>query len=55
MKENKYTADQLLNVLASYQRLIERNGKEYAVVTLDDIAHSIKSVLEANDYQGKKG
>jgi hypothetical protein len=42
----KYTADQLLNILESYSRMIERDQGNYPAVVLDDIHHSIKSVLE---------
>lgn len=42
----KYTADQLLNILESYSRMIERDQGKYPAVVLDDIRCSIKSVLE---------
>lgn len=53
MKETKYTPEQLLSVLDSYLRLIERNGKDYPLVTLDDISHSITAVLKVNNYERK--
>lgn len=44
----KYTVDQLLNVLESYSRLIERDRGQHAAVVLDDIHKSIISVLKEN-------
>lgn len=40
-----YTAEVLLDVLQSYQRMIERNGGEYPLVVLSDISASITHVL----------
>jgi hypothetical protein len=49
MKQNTpYTAGQLLDLLESYIRMIERNGEEYPTVTLSDLKCSINSVLRAN-------
>ena len=45
-KETTYTKEQLVDILKSYQRMIDRGGKEYPAVVLDDIACSIKCVLK---------
>jgi hypothetical protein len=47
----KYTADQLLKVLESYSRMIERDRGQYPAVVLDDIHKSIISVLKENKKQ----
>lgn len=39
----------LLEILRSYLRMIENNGKEFPVSTLSDIEASIKYVLERNE------
>lgn len=53
-EENKeMTREKLLDVLASYQRMIERDNWTYPTVVLDDIAQSIKYVLARNNYYGK--
>ena len=44
------TREELLDVLASYQRMIERDNWTYPTAVLDDIAHSIKYVLARNNY-----
>lgn len=46
----QYTREQLLDVIHSYLRQIERNGNEYPTVVLDDIAKSIQFVLDKNNY-----
>jgi hypothetical protein len=52
MKKEKYTTEQLIDVLASYYRMIQRSGAEYPAVVLDDIQKSTAAVLRANDYNG---
>ena len=46
-----YTREQLLAVLASYDRMIDRNAKEYPTVCLSDIQASIQAVLGTNQYE----
>jgi hypothetical protein len=41
-----YTVDQLVNILESYARLIDRDQGKYPAVVLDDIRSSIESVLK---------
>jgi hypothetical protein len=53
MKIEKYTAEQLLDVIASYYRMIRRSGAEYPAVVLDDIQKSTAGVLKANGYNGR--
>lgn len=53
MKIEKYTAEQLLDVLGSYFRMIQRSGEEYPAVVLDDIQKSIVHVLNKNGYNGR--
>jgi hypothetical protein len=53
MKNEKYTAEQLLDVLGSYFRMIQRYGEEYLAVALDDIQKSILHVLNKNGYNGR--
>jgi hypothetical protein len=53
MKIEKYTAEQLLDVIASYYRMIQRSGAEYPAVVLDDIQKSIVHVLNKNGYNGR--
>lgn len=53
MKKEKYTADRLLDVIASYYRMIQRSGAEYPAVVLDDIQKSIVHVLNKNGYNGR--
>lgn len=50
MKKKSYTREELLKVMSGYLRMIERNGKEYPTVVLDDIRASIEYVLEVNEY-----
>ena len=45
MKKVTYDRNTLIEILKSYQRMIERGGKEYPAVTLDDIRVSIDYVL----------
>ena len=52
MNNKEYTREQLLNVIASYQRMIERSGTEYPTVVISDIFYSIKAVLDKNNYDG---
>ena len=49
MQKEIYTTEQFLSVLKSYQNMIQRSGKEYPTVVLDDIYHSIKSVIEKHE------
>ena len=48
VEQNGYTKDQLLDVIKSYKKQIERSGKEYPTVVLDDISKSIDYVLKKN-------
>ena len=45
MKKVTYDRNTLIEVLKSYQRMIERSGKEYPRMTLNDIRVSIDYVL----------
>ena len=47
------TREELLDVLASYHRMIERDNWTYPTYVLGDIFHSIKYVLARNHYYGK--
>lgn len=51
--EKSYTREDLLEVLASYDRMIDRNAKEYPTACLSDIQASIQFVLEANQYENQ--
>ena len=51
VREYQYTKEQLLDVMNAYLIQIERNGKEYPAVVLDDIKKSIRYVLEKNRYK----
>lgn len=52
VKENRqYTREELLAVLASYDRMIDRNAKEFPTVCLSDIQASIQVVLGRNNYE----
>lgn len=53
MKIEKYTAEQLLDVLGGYFRMIQHSGGEYPAVVLDDITKSIVHVLNKNGYNGR--
>lgn len=53
MKKEEYTKEVLLDVMGSYLKQINRSEKEYPTVVLNDLQASIKSVLKANDYDGK--
>ncbi len=48
MKKEKYTTDQLLNVIKSYYILIQRGGRDFPAVVLDDISKSAKNILKTN-------
>lgn len=56
-EDGRYTVDQLLDVIGSYARMIERDRKEnngeYGIVVLDDILSSAKFVLKQNNYSGR--
>ena len=47
----KYTNEQLLQILASYARMIDRDGRKYNGVVLDDIRKSIAFVLSQNGME----
>lgn len=47
-KAGQYTREQLLDVMASYIRMIEHDNGKYPTVVLDDIKCSITAVLKAN-------
>lgn len=55
MKYKVYTREQLLEVMAGYARMIDRNGGQYPSVVLDDIRKSINAVLATNEYKIKAG
>ena len=46
MTDNRYTRDELLEILRSYHRMIQRSGKEFPAVVLSDIEKSIEHVLK---------
>ena len=48
MNKEKYTADQLLQVIRGYYILIQRGGIGFPAVVLDDIQKSAAHVLKAN-------
>ena len=45
MKKKEYTAAELLDILAGYKRMIERDNGQYPAVILDDIHKSIIHIL----------
>lgn len=47
-EDTNYTRDQLLDVLESYARMIERNRATYPTVLIDDLDKSIQHVLKQN-------
>lgn len=57
MKNKELTREQLIDILKSYVRMIERNGADYPTVTISDLNASLHSVLarcgmpEYSDYQ----
>lgn len=53
MKIEKYTAEQLLDILGSYYRMIQRSGEDFPAVVIDDIQKSIIHVLNTNGYNGR--
>lgn len=46
---NEYTCEQLLRVLQSYARMIDRDNGQYPKVVLSDIRVSIEYVLKQNN------
>ena len=46
MTDTKYTRDELLEILRSYHRMIERSGNEFPTAVLSDIEKSIEHVLK---------
>ena len=51
MKKEKYTTEQLLNIIKSYYILIQRGGEDFPAVVLDDIKKSVEYVLQKNDWR----
>lgn len=51
--EKSYTREELLEVLASYDRMIDRNAKKYPTVCLSDIQASIQFVLGVSQYENQ--
>lgn len=45
-----YSREELLSVLASYKRMIDRDNGEHPTAVLDDISKSIDHVLNENGY-----
>lgn len=54
MANADYTREQLLDVLESYTRMIQRN-KDYPSVLIDDLEKSIQAVLQANGRTIQEG
>lgn len=50
IKARLYTREELLEVIAGYSRMIQRSGKDFPTVVLDDIQKSIQFVLKINCY-----
>ncbi len=46
MKNQEYSAETLLKVLASYLIQINRSGRDFPTVVLSDIGASIQSILK---------
>lgn len=44
--KTEYTREKLLDILTAYARQIERNGRDYPTVCLDDLKKSIAHVLK---------
>lgn len=53
MKREDYTNEVLLDVLASYARMIQVDKGKYPKVVLSDIDRSIRAVLKTCEYSGK--
>ena len=51
IKARLYTREELLEVIAGYSYMIQRSGKDFPTVVLDDIQKSIQFVLKINCYQ----
>ena len=49
MKNKKYSAETLLDVLESYLLQIDRSTRDFSSVTLSDIRASITYVLQQNN------
>lgn len=45
MKSKELTRKQLIDILESYVRMIDRNGADYPTVTISDLSASLHSVL----------
>jgi hypothetical protein len=54
MRKEQYTTAQLLEVIKSYYILIQRGGRDFPAVVLDDISKSAKSVLKTNGIENIK-
>ena len=50
IKTRLYTREELLKVIAGYSCMIQRSGKDFPAVVLDDIQKSIQFVLKTNCY-----
>lgn len=53
MRKNVYKKEILLDVIGSYLKQIDRNGREHPTVVLNDLMASMKYVLKVNEYNGK--
>jgi hypothetical protein len=53
MKMQKYTCEELLDLLGAYLGQIKRSGGFAPGVVIDDIEKSITYVLKKNDYNGR--
>lgn len=49
----QYTVENLLDILNSYTRMIERDNGKYPAVVLDDIYHSIQCVLKESKIRAE--
>lgn len=50
MEKREYTRLDLIGILQSYRRMIERDNGQFPAVVLDDIYHSILIILARNGY-----
>lgn len=54
MRKAVYTREVLLDIINKYLMQIEKSGKEYPTVVLDDLKASMEYVLEVNEYKRGK-
>lgn len=52
---NVYSRKQLLDIIYSWKRMIEKNGKKWPTACLNDLEHSMQFVLDkegvVDDYE----